>query len=121
MALDADFTFDDALNVRIGGETYLLSMDFSTLLHTRIQRWFASQQLDDADEEKIEQEGIALVTKALGVERSVAAGFKPIERKHLLAFLSVGPYPNTMRPTPTSPSARSGSSDGLAAASPTAS
>lgn len=92
---DVDFSFDDEVNVKIAGKTYRLSLDFSSLLHARIQRWFASQNVEDADEDAIEQEGIALVIKALKVERAVAAGFKPMERKHLLAFLSVGPYPSS--------------------------
>jgi hypothetical protein len=43
-----NFDFDDELNLKIGGKTYRLSMDFSSVLHTRIQRWFASQNADDA-------------------------------------------------------------------------
>jgi hypothetical protein len=90
-----NFDFDDEIDLKIGGKTYRMSMDFSSLLHARIQRWFASQNADDADDAAIEQTGIDLVAKALAVERAVAAGFKPMQRKQLLAFLSVGPYPSS--------------------------
>jgi hypothetical protein len=95
MPLPLDLNFDDEMHVKIGDKTYRLGLDFSSVLHSRIQRWFASQSEDAVDEAAVEQTGIDLTASALKVERTVAAGFKPMQRKHLLAFLSVGPYPSS--------------------------